>query len=281
MTGENGFVLENDVEVPFIGYGTYKVKQEEAERIIGEALEAGYRHLDTASIYKNETAVGNAVKHSGIQRRDLFLTSKLWKDSLGYDETLREVDKTLERLSTNYLDLYLIHWPLSHPDCADWKKQDREAWRAMERLYNEGAVRAIGVSNFLPHHLMNLLNGDIKIRPMVNQLEYHPGYIQQTAVAFSQSQGLQVEAWSPLGRTRILDDPFIVELAKKYGKTPAQLCIRFAMQNNVLPLPKSSSMERMKENLDVMDFDISMEDMYRIMCMPQTGWSGNHPDTFD
>ncbi len=278
MISENGFVLENDVEMPFIGYGTYKVK-ENGEKVILDALEAGYRHLDTARKYGNEAEIGRALKESGLKRKEFFLTSKVWKDDLGYDATMRSFEASLKDLGVNYLDLFLIHWPMPNPR-ADWRTLDAESWRALEKLYNEGAVRAIGVSNFLPHHLMHLMK-HAEIQPMVNQLEYHPGYIQQTAVNFSQAKGLQVSAWSPLGRTRVLQEPLLLELAEKYGKSPAQICIRFALQNNIMPLPKSSSLERMRENLDVFDFEITLEDMYRLMTLPQTGWSGQHPDTFE
>ena len=177
-----------------------------------------------------------------------------------------------------YLDMFLVHWPQSAPD-ADWKPVLTETWKAMERLYDEGAVSAIGVSNHLPHHLLHILK-DCNTRPMVNQLEFHPGYAQPAALQFCLNQGIQVEGWSPLGRTRMFEDPLLLELAQKYGKTPAQICLRFCLQSNVLPLPKSSSLERMKQNLNIFDFDLSMEDVYRLTTMPETGWSGQHPEHF-
>ena len=277
MITENGFILENNITLPFLGFGTYKVT-ENTEKIITDALEAGYRHLDTARMYGNEKEIGNAVKNSGIPRRELFLTTKVWKDDLGYDNTLRSFDASIKDLGVPYLDLFLIHWPKATPD-ADWKPVLTETWRAMERLYEEGAVAAIGVSNHLPHHLMHIMR-NANTLPMVNQLEFHPGYTQQATVNFCQSRGILVEAWSPLGRAAMLEEPLILELAQKYGKSPAQICLRFALQNNILPLPKSSSPERMKENLDIFDFELEMEDMYRLMTLPQTGWSGHHPDNF-
>lgn len=275
MISEKGFVLENNVELPFLGFGTYLVKD---EKIILDALEAGYRHLDTARRYENEKMIGNAIKQSGIQRRELFLTSKVWKTDLGYDNTLRSFEASLSDLGVQYLDMFLVHWPQSAPD-ADWKPVLTETWKAMERLYDEGAVSAIGVCNHLPQHLMHILK-DCTIRPMVNQLEFHPGYSQSATTNFCLNQGIQLEAWSPLGRGKMLEDPLILELAKKYGKTPAQICLRFCLQNNVLPLPKSSSPERMKQNLDIFDFDLSLEDVYRLITMPETGWSGIHPEHF-
>ena len=275
MIGANGFILDKGVELPYTGFGTYKVKE---EKIILDALDAGYRHLDTARKYENEKIIGNALKECGIPRRELFLTSKVWKTDLGYDNTLRSFEASLNDLGVNYMDLFLIHWPQSSPD-ADWKPVLTETWKAMERLYDEGIVTAIGVSNHLPHHLMHILK-DCNTRPMVNQLEFHPGYVQATTTNFCLAQDIQVEAWSPLGRAALLKDPLTLELAKKYGKTPAQICLRFCLQSNVLPLPKSSSPERMKENLDIFDFDLSIEDVFRLSTMPETGWSGQHPEHF-
>ena len=275
MITEKGFVLENDVELPFVGYGTYKVTD---EKIILDALDAGYRHLDTARMYKNEKMIGNAIKNSGLHRTELFLTSKVWKGDLGYDNTLRSFEATIEDLGVNYLDLFLIHWPQSAPG-ADWKPVLTETWKAMERIYKDCGARAIGVSNHLPHHLMHILK-DCNVRPMVNQLEFHPGYTQAATMNFCQNQNILVEAWSPMGRARMLDDPLILELAEKYNRTPAQICLRFCLQNNVLPLPKSSSPERMKQNLEIFDFDMELEDIFRLMTMPEAGWSGQHPEHF-
>ena len=275
MISKNGFILENGVELPFVGFGTYKVTE---EKIILDALDAGYRHLDTARMYKNEKMIGNALKECGIHRSELFLTSKVWKGDLGYDNTLRSFEASINDLGVQYLDMFLIHWPQSTPD-ADWKPVLKETWKAMERLYEDCAVRAIGVSNHLPHHLLHILR-DCNVRPMVNQLEFHPGYTQAATTSFCVNQGIQVEALSPLGRTRVLEDPLILELARKYGKTPAQICLRFCLQSNILPLPKSSSPERMKQNLELFDFDIELEDIFRLMTMPETGWSGQHPEHF-
>ena len=276
MISEKGFVLENNVELPFLGFGTYLVKD---EKIILDALQAGYRHLDTARRYENEKIIGSALKECGIPRRELFLTSKVWKTDLGYDSTLRSFENSVKDLGVQYLDMFLVHWPMPHPG-ADWKPLVTESWKALEKLYEEGAVSAIGVCNFLPQHLLHLMK-DANTMPMVNQLEFHPGYTQHETVSFCQPRGILVEAWSPLGRGALLTDPLILELAKKYGKTPSQICLRFALQNNILALPKSSSPVRMKENLDIFDFDLEQEDLYRLMTMPQTGWSGIHPEHFE
>lgn len=276
MISEKGFVLENGVELPFLGYGTYLVQD---ANIVLQAIENGYRHLDTARRYENEAAVGQAVRACGLPRRELFLTSKVWKTELGYDKTMASFEASLKDLGVNYLDLFLIHWPLPFPG-ADWKPLVSESWKALEQLYEEGAVRAIGVCNFLPQHLMHLMKTAHTL-PMVNQLEFHPGYPQHATLAFCHNHGIQAEAWSPLGRGKLLEDPLILELAEKYGKSPAQICLRFCLQNNVLPLPKSSAPERMRDNLDIFDFELDLEEVYRLMTMPQTGWSGIHPEHFE
>ena len=276
MISEKGFVLENGTELPFLGFGTWLVKE---EKIILDALASGYRHIDTARRYENEKMVGNALQQCGIPRRELFLTSKVWKTDLGYDKTMASFEASLKDLQVQYLDLFLIHWPLPFPG-ADWKPLVTESWRALEQLYDEGAVRAIGVCNFLPQHLLHVLKTANTV-PMIDQFEFHPGYPQYETLQFCQSRGIQAEAWSPLGRGRLLEDPLVLELAKKYGKSPAQICLRFCLQNNVLPLPKSSAPERMKANLDIFDFEIEQEDIYRLLTMPQTGWSGLHPEHFE
>lgn len=196
---------------------------------------------------------------------------------MGYEQTKAAFAKTLEQLNTDYLDLYLIHWPRPTLDCKNWKELDLESWRAMEELYHAGKIRAIGVSNFLPHHIENLMQ-NAKVTPAVDQLEYHPGYTQQAAVDYCRKNQILVEAWSPIGRRRVFEEPLILELSEKYHVSPAQICLRFALQNGVIPIPKSSSMERMKENQDIFSFEISTEDMYCLETMPQIGWSGEHPD---
>ena len=276
MISEKGFVLENGTEMPFLGFGTWLVKD---EKIILDALASGYRHIDTARRYENEKMIGNALQQCGIPRRELFLTSKVWKTDLGYDKTMASFEASLKDLQVQYLDLFLIHWPMPFPG-ADWKPLVTESWEALEKLYDEGAVRAIGVCNFLPQHLMHVLK-NANTAPMIDQFEFHPGYPQYETLQFCQSRGIQAEAWSPLGRGRLLEDPLVLEMAKKYGKSPAQICLRFCLQNNVLPLPKSSAPERMQANLDIFDFDMEQEDIYRLLTMPQTGWSGIHPEHFE
>ena len=270
------FTLSNGVEIPAVGYGTY-LTSEKDDGTVAAALAAGYRHFDTASFYGTEQALGDALKASGVPREELFLTSKLWKDEMGYENALAAFERSLQKLGTDYLDLYLIHWPRTDDLTAEWRQLDRDTWRALEELYRAGRVRSIGVSNFLPHHLRNLME-TAEIAPMVNQIEFHPGYPQTWNVEFCKAHGILPEAWSPLGRTRVLQDERLAGIAAKYGKSVAQLCVRFALQCGVAPLPKSSSPARMQANLDVFDFVISDEDMDRILTLPQFGWSGQHPD---
>lgn len=271
------FILANGVEIPAVGFGTFRVKEGNGEQIISDAIAQGYRHLDTAAFYFNEEEVGNAVRKSGIPREKFFITSKVWRDNLGYEETHKAFEESLKKLHVDYLDLYLMHWPRPTDLSAEWKNLDVETWKAMEELYRAGKVRAIGVSNFLPHHLNNLMDRT-GIIPLVNQLEFHPGYIQKAAVDFCQRLGIRVEAWAPLGRAKVFEDSLLTELAEKYHVSVAQICVRFALQCGVLPLPKSSSPERMKQNLDVFGFEIEDDDMHRLMTLPQLGWTGHHPD---
>ncbi len=271
------YTLSNGVKIPCLGFGTYKAAEENNAEIIKMAIAAGYRYFDTASFYGTERYLGEAVQESGIPREQFFLASKVWKTEMGYEQTKEAFARTLQNLKTDYLDLYLIHWPLPTPEETEWKKLDLDTWRAMEELYREGKVRAIGLSNFLPHHIENILK-NCEVMPMVNQLELHPGYMQAAAVYYCREHDIRVQAWSPLGRTRVLKDELIVNLAEKYQVSPARLCLRFELQKGMIPLPNSSSLERMKENQDIFSFEIEPEDMYRIETMPQTGWSGEHPD---
>lgn len=274
---EQYFVLENGVQMPRIGYGTYKCTDGSDEKIVRMALEAGYRLLDTAAAYENEIYVGKAVRESNIPREEIFLTSKVWKTELGYEKTKKSFEESLERLQTDYLDLFLLHWPKPAPDTENWKELDKESWKVLEEFYHQGKVRAIGVSNFLPHHLEALLES-ADVRPMVNQLELHAGYMQEAAVQYCRAWGIQVQAWSPLGRRRVLEEPIVLEMAGKYEVSAAQFLLRYLLQQNIGVIPKASSMERMRQNLDIPELEITEEDLYLLRCLPQIGWSGEHPD---
>lgn len=271
------FTLENGVKIPATAFGTYFGDNGSDLSIMSTAIESGYRCFDTASFYQTESILGQAMAQSGIARDEFFIISKVWKDEMGYDATLQAFEHSLERLKTDYLDLYLIHWPRPTLDCADWQSVALDTWRALEFLYQNGRVRAIGVSNFLPHHLEHILH-HCQVIPMVNQLEFHPGYTQQSAIQYCKEHDILVQGWSPLGRTRVLNDPLIVELADKYQVSPAQICLRFALQKGIHPIPKASTRERMLQNQDIFSFTLSQLDVYRLETMPPIGWSGEHPD---
>ena len=272
----NFFILNNGVSIPSVGFGTYNAAEGNSCDIILTAMEAGYRFFDTASFYGTEIYLSEALKRSSLSRNEVFITSKVWKAEMGYNATLEAFERTLKNLNTDYLDLYLIHWPRYTLE-GDWKQVCIDTWKAMEELYKAGRIRAIGLSNFLPHHLDVILE-NCTVKPMVNQLEVHPGYTQEAAVLYCQERDILVQAWSPLGRQRLINDSLVVELADKYAVTPAQICLRFILQKGINVIPKASSMERMKNNMDIYSFAISTEDMHRLNTMPQTGWSGEHPD---
>ncbi len=269
--------MSNGQQIPCLGFGTYNPDGSDTGEMIREAIAAGYRYFDTASLYETERALGKAVRESGIERKDLFIVSKLWIDEMGYQETKEALERTLERLQMDYLDLYLIHWPRRTEDDTDWKERDIVTWQAMEELYTRGLIRGLGLSNFLPHHTANIL-ANCKVKPVVNQLELHPGYMQEAALADCRKNDIFAQAWSPLGRGKLLSHPIMAALAAKYAKTPAQISLRYLLQRNIIPLVKASGAERMKQNLDIFDFSISEEDMSFLSCMPQTAWSGEHPD---
>ncbi len=273
----DSYTLNNGVKNPCVGFGTFKAADGQSTEILKTAMDAGYRYFDTASFYDTEESLGRAVKEKQILREELFLTSKAWKTEMGYYEVKNAFERSLQKLQTDYLDLYLIHWPVPEEGYQDWKELDIDTWKGMEELYKQGRIRAIGVSNFLPHHIENLLE-NCQVRPAVDQIEFHPGYTQEMTVEYCQREGILVQAWSPIGRSALLGNPMILEIAGHYQVSAAQLCIRYALQRGIVPLPKSSAWERMKQNQDVFGFEISREDMFRLGTLAQTGWSGLHPD---
>ena len=271
------FRLSNGYEIPCVGFGTWQTPDgDTAVMAVSEAIKAGYRHIDTASCYENEVGVGQGIKASGIEREKLFVTSKVWNTERGYEKTLAAFEKTLSDLGLDYLDLYLIHWPASSSQFDNWEELNLETWRAMTKLYKTGRIKSIGVSNFLLHHLEALMKTEVP--PMVNQIEYHPGLTQTETVDYCKRHNILIEAWSPLGTGRMLNNESLKVIADKYGKSVAQLCIRWCLQNDVLPLPKSVTPSRIAENADGFNFEIAEMDMERINSISYFGGSGLHPD---
>ncbi|WP_286885273.1 aldo/keto reductase [Aneurinibacillus sp. UBA3580] len=264
--------LHNGVRMPWLGLGVYKTQEgEEVEQAVKAAIEIGYRSIDTAALYHNERGVGNAIKMCGVPREELFITTKVWNSHQGYDATLRAFEESRQKLGLEYLDLYLIHWPV--------KEKYKDTWRAFEKLYEDGLVRAIGVSNFHVHHLKDLLM-DARIIPMVNQVEFHPRLTQKELLRFCKEKGIQMEAWSPLMRGRLLDDPVLNKIGRKYGKTPAQVILRWDLQHGVVTIPKSVHAERIAANADIFDFTLTDEEMNQIDGLNRNERSGQDPDNF-
>lgn len=259
------FKLNDGTIFPAVGFGTYKVNPES----ICMAIEAGYRYFDTASFYGTEGMIADAIERSGMKRENFFIASKLWKTDMGYENAIKAFNLTLENLRTDYLDVFMIHWPD--------KKLNLETWYAMEELYSQGKIKALGLSNFLPYHTEEIIK-HCHVKPLVAQLEFHPGHTQTFALNYYREKNILLQAWSPAARGRVLDDVLILELAEKYHVSKVQICLAFCLHENVMPLPKSSSPERMKENLESMNITIDPEDISRIENMPPKGWGGEHPD---
>ncbi|WP_438351964.1 aldo/keto reductase [Paenibacillus sp. FA6] len=269
--------LHNGTKMPWLGLGVFKVEEgSELVHAVKSAIKHGYRSIDTATIYDNEKGVGQgiheAILENNISREDLFVTSKVWNADLGYESTLAAYETSLNKLGLEYLDLYLIHWPV------EGKYQD--AWRALETLYNEGRVKAIGVSNFQIHHIEELMK-IATIKPMVNQVELHPQLTQKDLMEFCKEQGIQMEAWSPLMQGQLLDHPILQEIANKHNKSIAQVILRWDLHNGIVTIPKSTKEHRIIENADVFDFELSTDDLSRIDGLNQNHRVGPDPDNFN
>ncbi|WP_054636045.1 aldo/keto reductase [Thalassobacillus sp. C254] len=265
--------LHNGVRMPWFGLGVFKVEEgKEVIDSVKNAIQTGYKSIDTAAVYGNEDGVGQGIRESGAAREDLFITSKVWNADQGYNSTLEAFQTSLNKLGLDYLDLYLIHWPV--------EGKYKETWKALEKLYKEGRVRAIGVSNFHIHHLKDLLE-HAEIKPMVNQVEYHPHLTQEELLAFCEGESIQLEAWSPLKQGELLRDETIKDIGKKYGKSPAQIILRWDLQNKVVTIPKSVNEERIKANADVFDFQLTDQEMNQISSLNKNERVGPDPDDFD
>ncbi|RNB80606.1 aldo/keto reductase [Brevibacillus nitrificans] len=265
-------VLNNGVKMPWLGLGVWKAKDgEEVTGAVRSAIKSGYRSIDTAAVYGNEVGVGEGIRQAGIDRDQLFITTKVWNADQGYDSTLKAFDDSVKRLGIETLDLYLIHWPV--------KGKYVETWRALEKLYRDGYVRAIGVSNFHTHHLEDLRQNS-EIIPAVNQVEFHPLLTQKELLGYCQENGIQMEAWSPLMQGN-LDHPLLVELGQKYGKSPAQIIIRWDLEKKVVTIPKSITPARIAQNADVFDFSLTAEDVEKINALNENKRFGADPDNFN
>lgn len=251
--------LLNGVDIPVLGFGTYKMDDEAAAQAVQEAIRRGYRHIDTASYYKNEKGVGLGIAQCGLPRDQIFLTSKMWNDEQGYEQTLEAFERSIQKLGVDYLDLYLIHWP---------QPQSKDTWRAMEKLYGEGKIRAIGVSNFSVEQIRELAE-DSSVMPMVNQVELHPCLSQPEMRAFCREKGIALTAWSPLDRGKSFELSAIQDLCKKYGKTPAQIVLRWEVQMGLVTIPKTANPTRMQENASIFDFALTDEEMLSIESLDQ------------
>ncbi len=266
--------LNNGVEIPQLGFGVFQVPNDETTQVVLEAIKAGYRSIDTAAIYGNEAQVGEAVAKCGVPREELFITSKLWNDDQGYESTLKAFEESLNKLGLDYLDMYLIHWPTPQ------KQLYVETWKALEELYKQKKIRAIGVSNFQPNHLVDLMNQS-EVTPAVNQVEVHPAMQNLEVIAADKEYGIATEAWSPLAKGEVLGEKPIEDIAARHDKSPAQVVLRWHLQEGRIVIPKSVTPARIAENIDVFDFELSPEDMKAIDGLERGYRTGPHPDQFN
>ena len=266
-------LLNNGLKMPWLGFGVFKISDgQEVEKAVSYALEAGYRSIDTAAVYGNERGVGKAIRESGIPREGVFLTTKVWNDDQREKRTMAAFEESLKRLETEYVDLYLVHWPVR--GCY------QETWQVMEEIYQSGRAKAIGVSNFMVHHLEDILS-DSQIVPAVNQIEFHPFLVQPELLKFCQEHEIQVEAWSPLMQGQIVNEPSVQRMAEKYHKTPAQIALRWDLQHKVVTIPKSTHPNRIVENAQIFDFELSQADMNELDALDEGKRVGPDPDNFD
>ena len=267
------FTLNNGVEMPYFGLGTYQAdNDQEVVDAVKFALDHGYRHIDTAAVYKNEEGVGKAIKESAVAREEIFLTTKVWNSDQGYESTMKAFEASLERLATDYVDLYLVHWPV--------KQKYKDTWRALEELYKQNRIRAIGVSNFLQHHLEDLLQS-AEIVPMVNQMEFHPYLVQQDLLNFCTDKGIQYEAWSPFLQGKLFELDITKDLEEKYSKSAAQIVLRWNLQKGVVTIPKSVHENRITSNSEIFDFELNDDEVAYLDSLHKGERTGPDPDNFD
>ncbi|RKS42788.1 diketogulonate reductase-like aldo/keto reductase [Gillisia mitskevichiae] len=272
-------ILNNGNKIPIVGFGTYKSTEQEGIESVKTAISNGYSLIDTASKYGNEEAIGKGIKESGVLREDVYVTTKLWRENLGYESTKIEFEKSLKRLNLDYLDLYLIHWPANAKNYDNWQKTNADTWRAMEELQAAGKIKSIGVSNFFQEHLEALFL-TANVIPAINQIEFHPGYWQQELVEFCKKQKIAVESWSPLARGKVFENEVLKEIANKHNKSVSQICLRWIIQHDVIVIPKSTSPKRIAENIDLFNFELNSLEMDLINKLPEMGFSGELPNNW-
>lgn len=269
--------LNDGHNIPIVGFGTYKATEDEGIQAVKTALAEGYRLIDTAAFYHNEEAVGKGIKESGLPREEIIVTTKRWRENMGYESTKRAFDQSLKKLKLDYIDIYLIHWPANAKNYDHWEKVNADTWKAMEELQAEGKIKSIGVSNFWEEHL-NALFHTANVKPALNQIEFHPGYWQPELVEFCKKQDILIQSWSPLARGRVFDNAVLLDIAKKHHQSVAKICLRWVIQHEVVVIPKSTTPKRIKTNIDLFDFELSPEEMQEIDALPILGFSGESPN---
>lgn len=271
--------LNDGNSLPLLGFGTYKASEEEAIESVKLALEKGYRLLDTAARYNNEEAVGKGIRQSKVARDEIIVATKVWRETLGYDSTMKAFETSLKKLDLDYIDLYLIHWPANAKNYSKWQEVNAETWRAMEELQDQGLIKSIGVSNFWEEHLEALFE-TANVKPAVNQIEFHPGYWQPELTQFCRDHDIVIEGWSPLARGKVFGNDLLKQIAERHQKSVSQLCLRWALEHGVISIPKSTTPERIEENLHIFDFILTAEEIQAINDIPEMGFSGELPNNW-